>query len=188
MEPSFPVEQDLIRRARAGDKTAFESLINAYTPRLYKSVRRMTSDTNEAEAILQETFWRIWKGLPRYEEDRRFFPYLVTVATNLVRDAWRKERWLLLDDFEVVADQYPSEMPTPETQLEEAEFLQALASAIADLPPAYRAVIALRYDAGLNYEDIAAALDLPLNTVRTHLRRAKATLREKMEAHFGQNG
>lgn len=188
MEPSFPVEQDLIRRARAGDQTAFESLINAYTPRLYKVVRRMTSDTDEAEAILQETFWRIWKALPRYEEDRRFFPYLVTVATNLVRDAWRKERWLLPDNFEVVADQYPSEMPTPEAQLEEAEFLQALASAIAYLQPAYRAVIALRYDAGLNYEDIAAALDLPLNTVRTHLRRAKATLREKMEAHFGQNG
>ncbi len=185
MEPSFSVEQELVRRARAGDQGAFESLINIYTPRLFKVVRRMTSDTNEAEAILQETFWRIWKALPRYQEDRRFFPYLVTVATNLVRDAWRKERWLLPDEYEALADQFPDNLPTPETQIEAAERLQALAEAVADLPPAYRAVIALRYDAGLSYEEVAAALGLPLNTVRTHLRRAKAVLRQKLETFDG---
>jgi len=185
MEPSFSVEQELIRRARAGNQSAFESLINIYTPRAFKVVRRMTSDTEEAEAILQETFWRIWKALPRYQEDRRFFPYLVTVATNLVRDAWRKERWLLPDEYEALADQFPDNLPTPETQIEAAERLQALAEAVTNLPPAYRAVIALRYDASMSYEEVAAALGLPLNTVRTHLRRAKAVLRQKLETSDG---
>ena len=175
----------MIRRARAGDQSAFESLINIYTPRAFKVVRRMTSDTEEAEAILQETFWRIWKALPRYQEDRRFFPYLVTVATNLVRDAWRKERWLLPDEYEALADQFPDNLPTPETQIEAAERLQALAEAVTNLPPAYRAVIALRYDASMSYEEVAAALGLPLNTVRTHLRRAKAVLRQKLETSDG---
>jgi RNA polymerase sigma-70 factor (ECF subfamily) len=145
----------------------------------------MTSDTDEAEAILQETFWRIWKALPRYQEDRRFFPYLATVATNLVRDSWRKDRWRLPDEYEALADQFPDNLPTPETQLETAERLQALAKAVADLPPAYRAVIALRYDAGLSYEEVATALGLPLNTVRTHLRRAKAVLRQELETFDG---
>ena len=185
MEPSFSVEQELIRRARAGDQSAFESLISIYTPRLFKVVRRMTSDTSEAEAILQETFWRIWKALPRYQEDHRFFPYLVTVATNLVRDSWRKARRRLSDEYEALTDQFPDNLLTPETQLERAERLQALAEAVVDLPPAYRAVVALRYDAGLNYEEVATALGLPLNTVRTHLRRAKAVLRRKLEAFDG---
>jgi RNA polymerase sigma-70 factor (ECF subfamily) len=185
MEPSFSVEQELIRRARAGDQGAFERMINIYTPRLFKVVRRMTSDTNEAEAILQETFWRIWKALPRYQEDHHFFPYLATVATNLLRDSWRKDRWRLSDEYEALADQFPDNLPTPETQIEAVERLQALAEAVADLPPAYRAVIALRYDAGLSYEETAAALDLPLNTVRTHLRRAKAVLRQKLETFDG---
>jgi RNA polymerase sigma-70 factor (ECF subfamily) len=185
MELSYSVEQELIRWARAGNQGAFESLINIYTPRLFKVVRRMTGDTDEAEAILQETFWRIWKALPRYQEDRRFFPYLVTVATNLVRDAWRKERWLLPDEYEALAEKLPDNLPTPETQIDAAEQLQALTEAVADLPPAYRAVIALRYDAGLSYEEVAAALGLPLNTVRTNLRRAKAALRQKLETFDG---
>jgi len=170
-------EQDLLHRARLGDDDAFAQLVYAFTPRLYRLVRRMTDDAAEAESIVQEAFLRAWQALPRYQNDRPFFPYLVTIATNLARDLWRKTRRLDFTGVEDENDTWAGEETSPERQLEETEALQQLAAAVAALPPPYRAVIALRYDVGLAYEQIAAALDLPVNTVRTHLRRAKARLR-----------
>ena len=183
MDMSFTAEQSLIRKARAGDEISFEKLVNAFTPDLFRVVRRMTEDVKEAEAVIQETFWRVWQALSRYREDRRFFPYLVTIAANLMRDTWRKERRNFPDELDEIVD-LPDDLPTPETQIEEMEHLQALANAVETLPVLYRAAIALRYDGGLSYEELAAALDLPLNTVRTHLRRAKLLLRERLEESY----
>lgn len=178
-------EQGLIRRAGAGDTQAYERLIEAYAPQLYRVVWRMIDDPGEAEAAVQEAFWRTWRAASRLREDQPLFPYLVTVATNLVRDAWRRERWLMPDDVEDVAGLLPDEAPSPEQQLEEKELVRILAEETANLPAPYRTVIALRYDAGLSYEEIARTLDLPVNTIRTHLRRAKHTLRKELEAHYG---
>jgi RNA polymerase sigma-70 factor (ECF subfamily) len=186
MEMTFANEQDLIRRARARDPMAFEQLVNAHTANLFRVVRRMTGNSMEAEGIVQETFWRVWQALPRYQEDRRFFPYLVTIAANLVRDAWRKERRMLPGKFEEETSTLSDEWPTPELQLEEAELLQDLAKAIEELQPLYRSMIALRYDADLSYDECARALNLPVNTVRTHLRRAKLALRKKLERFYGK--
>ncbi len=181
MNQPQPDERELIRRAQAGDDDAFGKLVVSHTPKLYRVIRRMTSDPSEAEAIVQEAFLRAWQALPRYRNDRPFFPYLVTIAVNLGRDLWRKARFLEFGELETVAQAAPSPEPGPERQVEHGETLQALATAVAALPSAYRAVIALRYDAELSYEEIAAALDLPLNTVRTHLRRAKDHLRSLLE-------
>jgi RNA polymerase sigma-70 factor (ECF subfamily) len=186
MEMTFASEQDLIRRARAGESNAFEQLVNAYTPDLFRVVRRMTGNTEDAEAAIQETFWRVWQALPRYLEDRRFFPYLVTIAVNLVRDAWRKERRVLPGELDEESTTRSGESLTLEMQLEETELLQALAKAIEELPAPYRAVIALRYDAGLSYDETAYALSLPVNTIRTHLRRAKLVLNKKLEELYGK--
>lgn len=175
------LDQELISRARDGDDAAFAHLVTRHTPALYRVVRRLASDQGEAEAIVQEAFLRIWQNLHRYKEDREFFPYLVTIAVNLGRDQWRKSRFLDFGGLEPLADSLPTPEPGPEIQVEQAERLQTLAQAVGDLPPAYRAVIALRYDASMSYQQIADALSLPLNTVRTHLRRAKGHLRNVLE-------
>lgn len=183
-----PDELNLIRRAQAGDDQAFGKLVDQHTPGLYRVVRRMTSDSAEAEVIVQETFLRSWRALRTWKaqrepgkQDRPFFAYLVTIAVNLARDQWRKTRQLDFRDLDAFSDHLPDSEPGPEKQVEQAEALQALADAVADLPPAYRAVIALRYDAEMSYQEMAAALDLPVNTVRTHLFRAKAQLRQVLE-------
>ena len=184
MDISFSVEQDLICRARAGDDDAFEQLVKLFTPDLFRVIRRMTADMDETEAIIQEAFWRIWQALPRYKGDRRFFPYLVTVAANLVRDAWRKQRRILPDEFDAVSNKQDTS-PLPETQVEEAELLQILSKSVEGLSPIHRVVIALRYDAEMSYAEIAALLNLPVNTVRTHLYRAKLALHQTLKEAYG---
>jgi RNA polymerase sigma-70 factor (ECF subfamily) len=180
-------EAELINRSRAGDDQSFAILVRLYTPKLYRVVRRMSSDGSEAEAIVQEAFLRAWRALrtwkARHLEDpdasgQPFFSFLVTIALNLGRDRWRKERFLDFGDPETSLEWIPDPQPGPETLVENRETLQALARAVSDLPRPYRMVIALRYDAEMSYEEISQALNLPLNTVRTHLHRAKAALRQ----------
>jgi len=174
-------EREIIQLAQNGDEEAFESLIVFYSPALYRVVIRMARDASEAEAIVQETFWRTWRSLDRYRNDQPFFPYLATIALNLVRDQWRKEKWVVSEglgsDFELDADLEPD----VETLVEERETIKDLEDAVQQLPPPYRAVIELRYENELDYEEIAQILKVPINTIRTHLYRAKKLLQQGFE-------
>jgi RNA polymerase sigma-70 factor, ECF subfamily len=177
-------ELNLIERARSGDASAFESLISAYAPELFRVVRRMASDDAEAEAIVQETLWRTWQTLERYQTDRPFFPFLVTIALNLQRDQWKKERNLDPGDFDDLTDDLAGDSLLPETLVTNQEALQDLAQAVEGLTPAYRRVISLRYQGQFSYMEIADLLKLPINTVRTHLRRALMQLRQMLEEKY----
>lgn len=178
-------EAELIRRAQAGDPAAFDLLVERYTPHLYRVVRRLASDQNEAEAIVQEAWLRAWRAIHRYVADRPLSPWLVRIAVNVARDLWRKKAPLDFADLGGEEIVLPDPVPGPEDQLTRKEALERLVRGVKKLRPEYRMVIALRYDAGLSYNDIASALEIPLNTVRTHLRRAKSVLRLWMEAEDG---
>ncbi len=173
-------ELELIGRARQHDESAFSALVDLYTPPLYRIVRRMVVDTMEAEALVQETFWRFWQSLPRYEADRPLLPYLAAIASNLARDRYRRDR--LLEDVSVedVLEEREDPAGAEDVALNEMA-LERLARYVQALPFAYREVISLRYEAGMTYEEIAAVTALPVNTVRTHLRRAKQRLRRQLQ-------
>lgn len=174
-------EAELVRRARVGDSEAFDRLVEIYTPRLYQVVRRFASDRGEAEAIVQETWLRAWRALPRSVEDRPLAPWLVRIAVNVARDIWRKMKPLNFADVGGEADYLQDERPGPEERMSQKEVLEKLVRGVERLRPEYRMVIALRYEGGLSYQEIASMLNLPINTVRTYLRRAKSTLRRWLE-------
>ncbi|MDR3575429.1 MAG: sigma-70 family RNA polymerase sigma factor [Anaerolineaceae bacterium] len=181
----FDEEQELVKRAQAGDEQAFEELILAYTPALFQVVQRMVEDGSEVEMILQETFWRAWRSLDRYQADRPILPYLTTIAVNLLRDRWRSQKWLLDIDLDEMGDRLNDTLPSPEIQTIAKEELNSLKMAISKLPEAYRTVITLKYGMDFDYEEIANMLKMPINTVRTHLHRARGLLRSLLEENYG---
>lgn len=150
--------------------------------RLYRMVRRLASDRGEAEAIIQEAWLRVWRRLAVCDASRPLFPWLAQIALNVARDTWRRDRGLNFADFGPDGLEVIEDRPGPEPGLERAQALERLAEGVQRLKPVLRAVIALRYDGGLAYDEIAQAMQIPVNTVRTHLHRAKAALREWMEA------
>jgi RNA polymerase sigma-70 factor, ECF subfamily len=182
---TFIEEQELVYLAQAGDEQAFEQLILDYTPALYQVVQRMVEDGSEVEMILQETFWRAWRSLDRYKADRPILPYLTTIAVNLLRDRWRSQKWLLDINLDDMSDRIDDSLPSPETQTIVKEELKSLKMAIAALPEAYRTVVTLRYGLDLEYQEIANMLKMPINTVRTHLHRARGLLRSLLEENYG---
>lgn len=176
-------DERFIVRDYAGERDEFSTLIAQYTPMVFNLVYRFTQDRMEAENLSQETFLRAWRALPRLKPDLPFKPYLLQIAMNLCRDWARKNRrrWNESVDIDDAQDWLADESDDAFEQMTESELRSHLRTAIDQLPPMYRAVITLRYTEGLSYEDIALALELPVNTVRTHLRRAKARLRACLE-------
>jgi RNA polymerase sigma-70 factor (ECF subfamily) len=92
-------EQELLKRARAGNERAYEQVILAYTPALYQAVQRMLQDNTQIELILQETFWRAWQSIDCWDAGRPVLPYLTSIAMNLVQDRWRS-KGKLVEGFE----------------------------------------------------------------------------------------
>jgi RNA polymerase sigma-70 factor (ECF subfamily) len=160
-------DAELVGLSLHDDPEAFNTLIERHTPALYRIVRRMCSDRAEAEAITQEAFLRAWENLPRSKTGQPFWPWLVQIAVNAARDALKKSRPLDFADLPDDPEQaLAADVPGPEETVERVEGLARLAAAVGQLPVPYRMVVALRYQAEMPYEEIAAVLKLPVNTVR----------------------
>jgi RNA polymerase sigma-70 factor (ECF subfamily) len=183
-----PSDEDLVSQHLRGDLAAFPQLVERYTRPVYNLTFRVTGDRAEAENLTQEAFLRAYDALPRSPLERSFRAWLLRIALNLCRDWLKKKRPLAFADLIASAeaedapeDSWPDAGPTPGELLETRELAGAMRRAVLALPEAYRLVITLRYDEELSYEEIAELLHLPLNTVRTHLHRAKALLRRALE-------
>jgi len=176
-----PSDESLARQATAGDGAAFDELVARLTPFLFRLVRSLSSDSAEAEALVQDAWLRAWSSLPGYRGPS-FRAWMASIALNRGRDHWRKRRPWDFADLEVEPEQIASDHPSPETIVERQQALQRLARGVEQLPFAERIAVRLRYGAGCSYEEVALAMEIPINTVRTHLHRAKARLRTWMEA------
>ena len=187
-----PSDEELVRLFVHGDRSAFETLVHRHTRLIYNLAYRFTQDAMEAENIVQETFLRTFVALPTSQIDLPFKPWLIKIAVNLCRNWARRKGSILFSEIEHPAEEEPAieliadEDPLPLEQIEAEEMVEMLRRAIAVLPPAYRLAVTLRYNEGLSYTEISEALGLPLNTVRTHLFRAKLLLRSALAATLGE--
>jgi RNA polymerase sigma-70 factor (ECF subfamily) len=163
---------DLLIRARAGDRLAFASLVRHYQRLVYSLALRMLSDGHEAEDLAQEVFMQLHRRLDRIESDAHLLFWLRKVTTNLAIDRLRQDRKaaiLPLDEDPGIADEPREGDPLLQRKL------RAL---VARLPAAARAVVLLRFQEDMDPTEIAEALDMSINTVKSHLRRSMAALRE----------
>jgi RNA polymerase sigma-70 factor (ECF subfamily) len=174
-------DAELVTQHLAGDPHAFSELVRRYTRAIYNVTYRFTNDTHEAENLSQETFLRAWNALPRIALDKPLKPYLIKIAVNLCRDwAAQKKIATLLPLEDESENDFSDAASDPLTLVSDSEMRERVRARMELLPPLYRTVIALRYTEEMSYEEMATALELPMNTVRTHLHRAKMRLRELM--------
>lgn len=175
-------EAELVTKHLAGDPHAFAELVKRYTSAIYNVTYRFTNDAHEAENLTQETFLRAWNALPRIALDKPLKPYFVKIAVNLCRD-WAAQKKIALElPLETESEtEYADEASDPLRAVSDSELRERVRAKLDELPALLRTVITLRYTEEMSYEEMAAALDLPVNTIRTHLHRAKMKLRELLE-------
>jgi RNA polymerase sigma-70 factor (ECF subfamily) len=159
---------------------AFEELVRRYQNRIYSLAYRMTGDNVEAYDLTQEAFLRSYAALPSFNTSLRFAPWLYRIATNLCINFLQSSRVRKGGADPDLALQMPDRGKQPDSLYEEKEQRQRIHQAILSLPAKYRAVVVLRHMQDKTYEEIANVLELPLNTVRTHLFRARELLRRRL--------
>jgi RNA polymerase sigma-70 factor (ECF subfamily) len=171
----------LLARLRAGDARAFEALVTTYQHRVFGVALRMLGSRAEAEDIAQETFLRAHGAIGEFRGEARLGTWLYAIASRLClnRLASGQRRYERGDADALL--RVPAAGGDAAAALERTEMASALHDAIAALPEDRRIVVILRDLEGLAYEEIAEALDLPLNTVRTRLHRARLDLKAKLE-------
>jgi RNA polymerase sigma-70 factor (ECF subfamily) len=174
-------EAQLVARCRAGDEHAFRELVEQHKNLVFGLIARAVPDRSQVEDLAQEVFLRVHRGLPYFRGEARIGTWLYRIVLNVVaqaRSRQPREQPMTRQDAEGERTVYEpgAEEPAYQTLL----LRDRLDKAIARLPPEYAVLVAGHYLHGQRYEDLAAALDVPLGTVKTHLYRAKRLLREML--------
>ena len=169
-------ERELVERCRRGDEGAFQELVDRYKTLVFALIARTVQDRSRAEDLSQEVFLRIHRGLPYFRGEARLSTWIYRIVANLCAQPPAAVPVSL--DHNESANRAAA---TLDRRFEDLEVRDRLEKAIARLPPHYRLLIAAHYLDGVQYEDLAEALTLPLGTVKTHLFRAKQQLRRLLE-------
>jgi RNA polymerase sigma-70 factor (ECF subfamily) len=171
----------LVDRLRRGDPRAFEALVIAHQHRVFGVALRMLRNRAEAEEVAQEVFLRVHRAIDDFRGEAKLSTWLYAITSRLCLNRLASGERRLAREGDEALTRLASGDDDPADALERSEMETALQRAIAELPEERRIVVVLRDLEGLAYEEIAAALDLPLNTVRSRLHRARMDLKEKLE-------
>jgi RNA polymerase sigma-70 factor, ECF subfamily len=184
-------DAQFIERLRAGEAAAFDRLVQERSGDVYALLYRLTEDREEARDLTQETFLRVFQSIERFRGDADLKTWIYRIALNQARNRWRWWRRRRRDstvslDAEFARDEQPLSArlrdsgidPEQETLMREREMV--LRSALRTLGRSYREVVILRDVEGLSYEEVAAALEISIGTVKSRLSRGRQELRRKI--------
>ncbi|MCC6179233.1 MAG: sigma-70 family RNA polymerase sigma factor [Chloroflexi bacterium] len=170
---------ELVRRAQAGDRAAVAALVEQHQRYVYSIAMTILRDPNEAADLTQDAFIRVMRSLGSYRGETKFTTWLYRLVVNLGIDRLRRRGMHVasLDDAAAIID-VASENPADDAPalIERGEQAEAIRRALDRLPDAQRLALTLHYFEDLRYEDIAEVMGLPVNTVKSHIRRGKERL------------
>lgn len=178
VETSETAENEMRRRLHAGDREAFAELYESHAQAVYRHALRLTGDWSTAEDIMAETFLAAWQGRERLEEGRGpALPWLLGIAThkceNTRRGLRRRLAFLARQPPPAAAADFSAEAAA---RLDDRSRLRAVSAALGQLRRQEKEVLSLCVWSGLDYEQTAEALGIPVGTVRSRLSRTRKKL------------
>ena len=192
-ESSF-IESSFVERLRARDMVAFDLLVQERSGEIYSLLYRLTEDAEEARDLTQETFLRAFRHIESFRGEADLKTWLYRIAINQARNRWRwwrrrkKDVTISLDlseeaDSEPLSARISSDKArNPEQDLLARERETVLKNALKTLKRSFREAVILRDIEGLSYEEIAAALEISVGTVKSRIARGRLELRKKLSS------
>jgi RNA polymerase sigma-70 factor (ECF subfamily) len=197
--PSQVVKDDesaLVAAAKAGDISAFETLVGRYERKIFRLTQNITQNREDAEDAMQEAFLKAFEHLQAFEGNSRFYTWLVRIAVNQALMKLRKRRPNVVsldEEVDTGEDMVPREVedwgPSPAERYAQTELSEILTKVIGELDPPFRIVFQLRDIEELSTEETAEALGLTVPAVKSRLLRARLKLRQTLNQYFrrGEN-
>jgi RNA polymerase sigma-70 factor, ECF subfamily len=166
----------------------FDEVVRVYRPRILRFLLSSLTDRDAAEALTQECFLKAWNARQQFRGDSSVATWLTRIAVNLLRDHlrsrslrfWQKTRGTALDPMDI-SDWIPDGRSSPESIVLAREKVAAVWRTVENLSAQQRMVFALRFVEEMELDEIAETLGMNLSTVKSHLYRALAIVRERME-------
>ncbi|MCE5198687.1 MAG: sigma-70 family RNA polymerase sigma factor [Armatimonadota bacterium] len=187
------VDNDLVRRIREGDVTAFEELFARHQRRVYNICLQILNNEAEAADVTQDVFVKAYKSIKSLKSDAAFVGWLKTLAVNMCRDALRKrvrtasvqslDKLIETGDGDCLQREIEDWSHNPERSMDKRETCKIVQKAISSLSLDYREVVVLFYVDGAEVNEIAKTLNSPVGTIKSRLARARAELKRKL-AHL----
>jgi RNA polymerase sigma-70 factor (ECF subfamily) len=182
----------LVKRVQRGDKSAFDLLVRKYQHKVVKLVLRYVRNPAEAEDIAQEAFIKAYRALPQFRGDSAFYTWMYRIAINTAKNSLAsRDRSPIAYDLDLTD---PEESHSVQTKLQDPDTPEGMAlteeirgivnSAIEGVPEELKTAIVLRELDGLSYEEIAAAMECPVGTVRSRIFRAREAIDKRLREVF----
>ncbi len=175
-------DQTLVQQTLKGEKNAFKRLIERYSKLIYNHIYRMSGSWEMADELTQEVFVKVYQKLDTFDSTKPFKPWLMRIASNTTLSEFRKRSKVVSLDA-LKENGYwkePNSAPDTSALVETRLSTQAVLMLMQSLEAKYREVLLLRYKEELSYEEIADAMNTPVNTVRTWLKRGRDRLKKEM--------
>jgi RNA polymerase sigma-70 factor (ECF subfamily) len=169
-------ENTWLEQALQGNMDAFTQLVETYQRPVFNLCYRMLGDAQEAEDAAQETFWRAYQGIKKYDRTRSFATWLLSIAAHYCIDQQRKRKLPLVDIDILPEEDAPDPSPNPEKVISRQMENKVLHNLLDKLQPQDRAAIVLRYWYEMSEEEIASTLQLTASAVKSRLFRARRQL------------
>lgn len=163
----------------------FEDVIREHQGFVFRTLVRLTGSHEQVEDLAQEVFVRLFRGMDSFRGDAKMTTYLYRITLNVAQDEWKRRKkeqgHTSFDDPDAGwEDRLPGAGHDAEEMLSRKQLMAGLERALGELSEVERQVIVMFHQEECTYEQIAAVLNLPLNTVRTHLHRGRKKLKERL--------
>lgn len=171
------IEPDVLRQALNGNELAYGTIIESFQKPVFNLCYRMLGNTEAAEDAAQETFWRAYQSLKKYNPERPFGTWLLSIAAHYCIDQYRKKKLPMLEMDDYYAEITPDHnTPNPEFMVMKKDHEMQIQSLLNELSELDRASIILRYWHEYSEEEISQVLDITINAVKSRLHRARKKL------------
>ena len=182
----------LVEQVRAGDVTAYDTLVRKYERQVFRIAQHITQNREDAEDVVQDAFLKAYEKLDQFQGNSKFYTWLVRIAVNESLMRLRKRRTGKMvsidEDVETEEGSVPRDLadwaPDPEMNYGQSELAEILRKTIQGLPQGFRVVFVLRDVEGLSTEETAEMLGLSVPAVKSRLLRARLQLRERLSRYF----
>ena len=174
------IAREVIELAAGGDMAAFEEIYKAFSSTVYTVALGVTRNSRDAEEATQDVFIKVFKGLKKFNFGSSFGTWIYRITINTAINVYRSQgswrRTFGSTDYDEVKESVPDERNAPEKEIEKRHAAETIDRILRKMSPEHRLCVTLREIEGLDYKEMAQVLRIPLNTVRSRLKRARTAM------------